>query len=169
MSAPRRELVLTIAVGAAAAALLVADYQKTPFDDLFDDVARRRTLPADLLRALARHESRFRSDAVSGPNTNKTRDYGLMQVNEATARALGRDVKRLLEPAYNVETAAELLVRLRRELGELWSLHTWIAAYNAGSPAIKRHGVFNAAYVASVSWHHTLYQLAGLVSGPRSG
>lgn len=161
-----RDLILTLAVGAVAAAALTKGYSSTPYDAGFDRIGAARGVPPDLLRALARHESNFNPRAVNAMNDpGEGRDVGLMQVNERTARAMGRDLARLLEPAYSIETAAMLLVSLKRELGDLWSTQTWIAAYNAGSPAIRRRGVFNVAYTSAVLWHLQLYQLAGLVKG----
>ncbi len=156
---------LEIAVGLVAAGALASDYMKTPFDATFERVAASSGVPADLLRALARHESGFRPSAISPVNANGTRDYGLLQINEATARALGREVSRLTDPAYNVETAAVLLKRIRVELKDRFAPYTWVAAYNAGAPAILRRGVFNAAYASAVTWHWQMYQLATLLKG----
>lgn len=160
-----RDLVLTIAVSTVAASLIAADYLSTPFDAMFDAEAAASGLPGTLLRALARHESGFRPDAVGPVNPNGTRDYGLMQINEATARALGLEVSRLLEPRYCIHAAAALLLRLRRELGTAFSPQTWVAAYNAGSPAILKRGVFNVVYTSEVTWHWQLYRLAELLKG----
>lgn len=157
------DLAITATVTVAAAALLSRDYRETPFDALFESEAKRTGVPSDLLRAIARQESTFNAGAVSPVNRNGTRDYGLMQVNEATARAMGRDVGLLLVPAYNVAVAADYLRAIKRELGPLWSEWTWVAAYNAGSPAIRARGVFNVAYASAVTWHLNLYRLAGLM------
>lgn len=163
----RDELVLTFAIGAGAAALLTIGYLETPFDRDFEEVGAARGIDPDLLRAIARQESQFVPTAVSQANRNGTRDFGLMQVNEATARALGRDQARLLEPRYSIDTAAELLQRIRSELGGKLSEWTLIAAYNAGSPAILSRGVFNVAYASAVSWNLSLYRLARLLKGGR--
>lgn len=159
----RGEIALTIGAGVVAAAFVVQDHGASPYDAAFDRIGRELLIPPLLLTAIARVESGFRADAVSPPNRNGTRDLGLMQINEATARAMGREHARLLEPDYSIETAARLLVALRRELGDLWSTWTWIAAYNAGSPAIRRRGVFNVAYTALVHHHLTLYQVRALL------
>lgn len=160
-----RDLVLTLAVSAAAATLLVSDYLSTPFDSMFDAEAAGSGVPGSLLRALARKESGFRADAVGAVNSNGSRDYGLMQINDATARSMGLDVGQLLEPRYCIHAAAGLLLRIKRELGTAYSSQTWVAAYNAGSPAILKRGVFNVAYTSEVSWHWQLYRIAELVKG----
>lgn len=164
-----RDIAITLALTAVAAAAVTADYIATPFDPLFEAESKRSGVPADLLRALARHESGFRPTAVSEANRNGTRDRGLMQINEATAQALGLDQTRLLEPAYNIAAAAKLLAQLKRELGPRFSPYTWVAAYNAGSPAIIKRGVFNTAYAASVTFHWQLYQVAAALKALGSG
>lgn len=159
------KLLLTIGLGAVAATWLVADHGPSPFDAAFDRIGRAREVPPLLLKSLARVESGFNPSAVSPPNTNGTRDRGLMQINDRTAQALGRDPARLLEPDYSIDIAAELLVSLRRELGERFSTFSWIAAYNAGAPAILRRGIFNAAYASLVHHHFLLYQVRALLAG----
>ena len=150
---------------AAAGAVVLADHGHTPFDALFERVGLEQSVDPDLLRAIARRESSFVASAVSPPNANGTRDYGLMQINEATARALGRDAAKLLDPEYNVRTAVELLKRLKQELGSQFDSMTWVAAYNAGSPAIKARGIFNVVYVSGVVFHWLAYTLARQAKG----
>lgn len=159
--------VLSITVGVAGAAFLVRDHLSVPFEASFEQVAQARGVPAHLLKALARVESGFKLAARNTRNDpGEGDDVGLMQINVRTARALKRDVDRLQrDAAYSIDTAAELLVSLRRELRDQFSLMTWAAAYNAGAPAIRRRGVFNDAYASRVLWHSLLYQLADLVKG----
>jgi len=161
----RADLILTLAVSAVAAAALVADYASTPFDAMFDAEDAASGIPGTLLRAIARRESSFRPSVIGPPNSNGTRDYGLMGINDATAKSVGLDVSQLLDPRYNIHAGAALLLRLRRELGAQFSPQTWVAAYNAGSPAILSRGVFNVAYTSEVSWHWQLYRLAQLLQG----
>ena len=150
---------------AGAAAIAVADHASTPFDSMFERVGTEMGVDPDLLRAIARHESSFNPRAVSPVNPNGTRDYGLMQLNEQTARALTLDVSRLLEPEYNVRGAVTLLKRVRSELGAQFDAISWVASYNAGTPAIKKHGVFNGAYVSAVVYHWLGYTMARQVKG----
>lgn len=158
------EVVLALAVAIGAAAWVTKGYASTPYDRQFADSAARWGVPADLLRALARHESGFNPRARNDRNDpGEGADVGLMQINERTARALGLDVARLPEPGYSIEAAARLLASIRRELGPIFSHQTWVAAYNAGSGAIRRRGIFNVPYVSAVSYHWQLYQLAGLL------
>jgi len=159
------QLALTLTLTAAAAAVLVLDHVSTPFDALFEQESKRTGVPADLLRAIARRESGFRAGAIGKPNSNGTKDWGLMQVNDRTAAHYGVQPAQLLDPATCVRVAADYLVDLHRELGSAWSEWTWIAAYNAGAPAIKSRGVFNVTYAGDVFWNFTLYRIAALVRG----
>lgn len=162
----QEDIKLSIVVSVGAAALLVTDHLRTPYDQLFDSAALKHGIPGELLRAIARVESSFRPNARNDKNDpGEGADIGLMQINVRTANALKRDVAKLYDPAYNLETACLLLVSLRRELGPKFSLMTWAAAYNAGAPAIRRRGVFNQAYASNVVWHALLYQIASGLRG----
>ena len=139
---------------------VLGDYSATPFDPIFARYGARFDIPLPLLQAIARHESRLDPSAKGELNRNRTRDWGLMQVNDGQAAVMGYDVARLLEPEYNVALAAQLLARIRGELGDRFGTLEWIAAYNAGSPAIKARGVFNISYVSSVLYHLAAYTIA---------
>lgn len=162
---------------AGLVALVTADYRKTPFDAEIDSVAAREEIGGDLLRAIARQESRFNPAAISPPNSNGTRDYGLMQINQETARSFGASPASLVTSRENPDPivirrsltiAAQLLRAVRRELKEQSNLYTMVAAYNAGSPAIRRRGIFNVPYVQSVLFYHQLYMLGSLLR-PQAG
>lgn len=128
----------------------------TPFDHIFDSVGKRYSLEPILLKAiaLAEHGGKVTADSASvifkKNDPGEGHDVGLMQINQRTAKALGVLDESLLDPVISVDTAARLLLSLRRELGTKYSLETWIAAYNAGAPAIRKRGIFNPEYVAKV-------------------
>ena len=101
-------------------------------------------LPGGLLRAVAAVESGFDPSAVSPAGAR-----GLMQIMPATARALGVDP---LDPDQAIDGAARLLAGQLQRFG---SLDLALAAYNAGGPAVARHGGIppypeTQAYVAKV-------------------
>lgn len=159
------------------AALVGTQYRDTPFDREFDEAEAREQVGGDLLRAIARHESGFNPAAISPPNKNKTRDYGLMQINEVTARRFGFAGRELVAGGTvgvdvavrrSVTIAAQLLKAVRTELGDKGNLYTMVAAYNAGSGAIKKRGIFNTAYVQSVLLHHQMYVLGSLIRSKRA-
>jgi len=161
-------LSLTLLVPIAGAALLLSDHLRTPYDDLFDRIGLEEGTGPDLLRAIARRESGFRANSVSPPNNNGTRDYGIMQINEVTARALGVDDPTTLSEGNgrverSIRLAARFIRMLWRELGAQANLYTVVAAYNAGSPAIRDRGIFNTPYVWTVLYHHQLYTFGSLL------
>ncbi len=153
---------LVMAAAAVGIGFIVADHLGTPFDNLFDSIGKQYAVDPNLLRAIAKHESGFNPSAVSKPNKNGTKDYGLMQINDATARAFAIPVEQLLNPSVSIGAAAKLLASIRKELGDKLTPQTLIAAYNAGSPAIKSRGIFNTAYVADVMTHYQLYSMGRL-------
>lgn len=159
MTNDKGTLTLMLVAAAVGASYIVANHLSTPFDDLFDAAGKKHNIDPNLLRAIARRESNFNPKAVSPANRNGTRDYGLMQLNEVTLKALGKSTADALSPSVAIDTAAVLLGQLRRELGDRLSPHTLVAAYNAGAPAIKRRGIFNLPYVESVMTHWQLYAI----------
>lgn len=156
-----KTLFLILAGVAAGIGSMVATYLRTPFDEIFEELGKRYKIDSNLLRAIARHESGMNPNAISKPNKNGTRDYGLMQINETTAKKFGvTDKARLMDPRVSIEIACKLIVALRSELKDKLNLFTLIAAYNAGSPSVIRGTNTNGAYVASVRGHHELYSMA---------
>jgi soluble lytic murein transglycosylase-like protein len=154
-----KTVLLTLAAASVGVGFIVANHIRTPFDHLFDEAGKKYAIDPNLLRAIARKESGMSPSAVSPLNKNGTRDIGLMQINETTADSLKVPRTKLPDPAVSIDTAARLLVSLRKELGAKLTLHTLVASYNAGAPAIKARGIFNPLYVADVLQHHQLYTL----------
>lgn len=142
---------------AAAMAFLVNDYRATPYDNEFDSAAVRYGIDSNLLRAIGRRES-FKWWGKPIPDGDQGKSFGVMQVQRATADKVGYAGQDLRVARVSIAAAAAYLVALRdRELKGKFSLDTWIAAYNAGSPAIIARGVFNLSYVAEVKQHYYLY------------
>ncbi|KAA6186607.1 lytic transglycosylase domain-containing protein [Thiohalocapsa marina] len=98
---------------------------------LIDENARRFGLSADLLHAVIRAESAYRSDAQSHAGA-----CGLMQLMPATAERFS--VADIWDPAENIRGGAAYL----RFLLDLFDgdLTLALAAYNAGENAVRRHG-----------------------------
>lgn len=111
--------------------------------------ARGYGLDPDLLIALVWVESRFCPQAVSPKGA-----VGLGQIMPATGRAIGISRERLSHPQWNLWGAA-------RHLRQLWdSFRSWplaLAAYNAGSGAVRKYGGIppypeTQKYVRDVLW-----------------
>ncbi|EHM09593.1 soluble lytic murein transglycosylase-like protein [Thermanaerovibrio velox DSM 12556] len=84
----------------------------------------------DLARAVMRHESGGREDAVSSAGA-----IGLMQLMPGTARALGVDPR---DPVRNLEGGIKYLAQLLERYGG--DVERALAAYNAGAGRVDAHG-----------------------------
>jgi len=112
-----------------------------PFESAVATAERLNGLPAGLVHAVMRQESRFRTTAVSPAGA-----HGLMQLMPNTAKRVAAE---LPLPAGDVDAAADLSVRpkVNIELGSFYlgkllknfngSLPLAVAAYNAGPHAAK--------------------------------
>ncbi|MEV6923080.1 transglycosylase SLT domain-containing protein [Dactylosporangium sp. NPDC051485] len=114
---------------AALASSTAPPSSSVPYADVFQSAAARYGLEPSLLAAVAKVESGFNPNAVSGAGAQ-----GLMQLMPATARGLGVDA---LNPAEAIDGAARLLSNNLKRFG---SLDLALAAYNAGGGAVSRYG-----------------------------
>lgn len=105
--------------------------RRARYRHLIDDNARRYGLSAELLHAVIRTESAYKSNALSHAGA-----CGLMQLMPATAERF--KVQNIWDPAQNIRGGAAYL----RFLLDLFDddLHLALAGYNAGENAVKRHG-----------------------------
>jgi len=74
---------------------------------------------------IARHESGLDPMRISPPNPNRSRDYGLMQINDRNFGWLGLTEQTALDPCQSIAAAARLLTSYSR--------------YNTGSPTAGLH------------------------------
>lgn len=101
------------------------------YDAFIEVVARENGLAPELVRAVAHAESGFDPDAVSPKGAQ-----GIMQLMPATARRYG--VRNAFDPLENLRAGA---MHLRDLLDEFdGNVKLALAAYNAGSGAVRRHG-----------------------------
>jgi soluble lytic murein transglycosylase-like protein len=98
---------------------------------LIQQTAQSEGLDANLLRAVARQESGFRSCAVSPKGA-----MGLMQLMPATAQELG--VRDPFDPAENLLSGARLLKQLMARYNGDAALA--LGAYNAGPRRVEESG-----------------------------
>lgn len=106
-------------------------HEVSPFDSAISDAASRYGLNSALIKAVIKAESGFDPMAVS-----KKGAVGLMQLMPATAKRYG--VANSLDPVANIDGGARML----RELLTLFDndVRLSLAAYNAGSNAVKKYG-----------------------------
>jgi hypothetical protein len=103
----------------------------SPYDRTIAVLANRYRLDPDLIKAVAWVESRFRPEVVSSKGA-----VGLMQLLPSTAAMYG--VTDLTDPDQNLSAGARHLRALMDEFdGDLTLV---LAAYNAGSGAVRRSG-----------------------------
>jgi soluble lytic murein transglycosylase-like protein len=127
-----------ISVKSADVNAVAADFSETmrktgeaALDEYFLAASERYGIPVSLLKAVARSESSFRSDAVSRAGA-----VGVMQLMPATAAGLG--VTDPLDPEQNIMGGAKYL---RQQLDAFdGDTRLALAAYNAGPGNVRKYG-----------------------------
>ncbi len=126
-----------------------SELPRTVYDPFIRQVARETGLSVGLIKAVALVESDFNPHAVSPKGAQ-----GLMQLMPATAAQYG--VSDAFDPMENLRAGA---IHLRSLLDEFdGDLNSALAAYNAGSSAVRRYGGIPAYpetqdYVRRVRYH----------------
>jgi len=130
------------------------------YEELIRAASGRHNVNADLIRAVIKAESDFRSNARSHKGA-----MGLMQLMPETARL--HHVADAYDPSENVEGGVRhLKMLLERYQGDL---QLSLAAYNAGSGAVERHGGIppfaeTKEYVRRVLRFYDSYRGSGLAA-----
>jgi soluble lytic murein transglycosylase-like protein len=116
---------------AAGGVMAAMRQRQRDLDPLIARAAREQNLRPELVHAVIRAESAYRSDAISSKGA-----VGLMQLMPATAERFGVTDRR--DPAQNLRGGTTYL----RELLVMFDndLQLALAAYNAGENAVIRHG-----------------------------
>lgn len=105
--------------------------KKTKYDEYFKKAALKYDVSESLLKAIAKAESNFNANAVSSAGA-----IGVMQLMPATAQGLG--VKNAYDPEQNIMGGAKCISQKLKEFHG--DVRLALAAYNAGSGAVKRYG-----------------------------
>lgn len=115
-------------LGGASGSTAVPSALSSRFDSLFTQAGTKYGISPKLLAAVAKQESGFNPNAVSGAGAQ-----GLMQIMPGTAKGLGVNA---LDPAQAVDGAARMLSGLEKQFG---STELALAAYNAGPGAVQKY------------------------------
>jgi hypothetical protein len=132
---PRPNQISSTAVGAASFAdtfrSRALSSGSVDLDAIFDAAGQKYNLSPNLLKAVAKVESNFRPDV-----TSRVGAMGIMQLMPGTARYLG--VTDAFDPEQSIMGGARYL---REQLDRFdGDVKLALAAYNAGWPAVKKHG-----------------------------
>jgi soluble lytic murein transglycosylase-like protein len=142
----------------AKATISITPVRKTKsdrFDPIITKAADRYKFDSALIKAVIMMESAYNPKAVS-----KQGAKGLMQLMPRTARALG--VKNAFNPAHNINGGVKYLRQLLDTFDD--NIKFALAAYNAGSSKVKRHGGIppikaTKAYVKKVFAYYHHYKI----------
>lgn len=130
---------------------------KTKYDSYFKKAAIKYNVSESLLKAIAKAESNFNANDVSSAGA-----IGVMQLMPATAQGLG--VKNPYDPEQNIMGGAKCISQKLKEFNG--DVRLALAAYNAGSGAVKRYGgvpSYCKTYVNRVLSYKEAYETASAV------
>jgi soluble lytic murein transglycosylase-like protein len=103
----------------------------------WEEASRMYGIPTDVLKAVAKTESSFNTNAV-GRNINGTMDTGLMQINSGwlpTLAGYGITRASLKDGCTNLKIGAWILSNNARQFGWNWEA---VGAYNVGCAKLSR-------------------------------
>ena len=115
-------------------------------DTLLRRVAAQNGLPANLVMAIAWHESGWKQTAVG-----RSGEIGIMQILPSTARGINARSGTVYN-VYSAEGNVALGARYLRSLKSLFqgNLTKTISAYNQGEGAVAHYGIKNWRYVNNI-------------------
>lgn len=131
--------------------------KKTKYDAYFKAAAKKYNVSESLLKAIAKAESNFNPNDVSSAGA-----IGVMQLMPETAKELG--VKDPYNPEQNIMGGAKCISQKLKEFGG--NVRLALAAYNAGSGAVKRNGgvpSYCKSYVSKVLSYKSAFEAAAAV------
>lgn len=131
--------------------------KKTKYNAYFEKAAKRYGVSESLLKAIAKAESNFNAKDVSSAGA-----IGVMQLMPSTAKSLG--VKDPYDPEENIMGGAKCIKQKLKEFNG--NVRLALAAYNAGSGAVKRNGgvpSYCKSYVSKVLSYKEAFETASAV------
>ena len=141
----------------SSATTSAASMKTTKYDSYFKDAAKKYNVSESLLKAVARAESNFNANDVSSAGA-----IGVMQLMPSTAEGLG--VSNPYDARQNIMGGAKYIAQKLKEFNG--NVRLALAAYNAGSGAVRRAGgvpSYARSYVNKVLSYKEAYETAGAV------
>ncbi len=123
-------------------------------DEIYQEASQTYGVSVDLLKAMTKQESNFNPNA-----TSRSGAQGLMQLMPATAKSLG--VTDPYDAGQNIMGGAKCISQKLKEFNG--DERMALAAYNAGSGAVKRYGgipSYCKTYVNKVQSYKKAYETA---------
>lgn len=138
-------------------AVPASSMKKTKYDEYFKAAAKKYNVSESLLKAIAKAESDFDPGCVSSAGA-----MGVMQLMPETAKGLGVDDP--YDPEQNIMGGAKCIsLKLKEFKGDV---RLALAAYNAGSGAVRRNGgvpSYCTTYVNKVLSYKEAFETANAV------
>ena len=134
-----------------------SEMKKTKYDEYFKKAAKKYNVSESLLKAIAKAESNFNANDVSSAGA-----IGVMQLMPSTAESLG--VKNPYDPEQNIMGGAKCISQKLSEFNG--NVRLALAAYNAGSGAVRRNGgvpSYCKSYVNKVLSYKKAFETASAV------
>ena len=140
---------------AASSNTTTADSMKTTkYDSIFKKAAKKYNVSESLLKGIAKAESNFNAKDVSSSGA-----MGVMQLMPETAKGLG--VSNPYDPEENIMGGAKCIAQKIKEFNG--DIRLALAAYDAGSGAVKRNGgipSYCKSYVSKVLSYKKAFETA---------
>lgn len=125
----------TKVVSVATILIFTAAGKASNIGELITAAAAKYKLERTLLSCLYFVESTYRLNVVS-----RTKDHGIGQINEATAKGFKMDVSKLtVDLAYSIDRSAFILAHYK-QLKKADEPRTWICRYNVGPGPLTKKG-----------------------------
>lgn len=134
-----------------------ASMKTTKYDSYFKRAAKKYEVSESLLKAIAKAESNFNAKAVSSAGA-----MGVMQLMPDTAKSLGVDNP--YDAEQNIMGGAKCIKQKLKEFNG--NVRLALAAYNAGSGAVKRNGgvpSYCKSYISKVLSYKEAFETANAV------
>lgn len=147
----------TSAVDKTSSTTSAESMKTTKYDAYFKAAAKKYGVSESLLKAIAKAESNFNAKDVSSAGA-----MGVMQLMPATAKSLG--VENPFDPEQNIMGGAKCIAQKLKEFNG--DVKLALAAYNAGSGAVKSNGgvpSYCKSYVSKVLSYKEAYETAAAV------